>query len=224
MKRISIKVIIALFSIIILTRGVYPDTLPDYSEILTRAMNVNSGLETFRAKINIRTVILGMTIPMRGYVYYQHPDNVRLSLPSVPKTLMERRSIFQDAIPRSLNPKDYHGRVTGLESLGGGVECYLIELIPRNDPTITKINLWVDSTHYLVHKSIITKQDNSTILSIQNYTRQNQYILPEKQYVRFQLPKFGMEARIDFKKFDLHFPFEGDKNNEENINTDKDFD
>jgi outer membrane lipoprotein-sorting protein len=177
-----------------------------YEQILDKSTKVNAGLESFKAKLRIKVHFMGLSLPMKGFLYYKKPDKLRLMITSVPAILKNRKNLFQEMIPRSFNSKDYKGRIVREEKIEGTVKCLLLELIPRKAGKITKVQLWVDKESLLIPKSKVFYSDEAVITSLQSYRIENKFALPDKQKVDFEFPNFRASGLVEYISYELNVP------------------
>lgn len=177
-----------------------------YKDILEKSKKINPDLKTFKATLYIKANFAGIPIPFFARLYYKKPDRLRLMIPMVPPVLKNKKGLFQDAIPRSFSGKDYKGEILKEVDLNKKVSCYLIKLIPRKKCKIKKVHLWVDKKSYLTPKTQIFYNNGSGIVSLQSFRKEGKYILPDKQRIDFNLPKFKASAFIKFKKYEVNVP------------------
>lgn len=179
---------------------------PGYEEILAKCNALNDKLETFKVTIDGKIKVICFPIPVSGFLYYKKPDKLRLVIPSIPKILESRKSLFKEMVPKSFNARDYSGKVMGIEKINEKVNCYLVELIPRNDKKIKQVKIWVEKESYLSPKSYVLYSDGSTISSLQTYKKVESFIMPECQEVQFDFRGLKGSAIIEYKdyKFNLN--------------------
>jgi hypothetical protein len=149
---------------------------------------------------------MGFAIPLKGHLYYKKPDKIHLTFTTIPSVLKNKKSLFQDVIPRSLKSEDYSGKVIKIEKLDNKLPCYFLELIPLKDEKIEKINLWISTENYLVYKSKIFYENKSTITSMQSFKKVECFTLPERQFIDFNLPTFRSETYVEYKDYSVNIP------------------
>ncbi|MCE1245406.1 MAG: outer membrane lipoprotein-sorting protein [Firmicutes bacterium] len=177
-----------------------------YEQILEKSAKVNPGLETFKSDLSMKVYCMGLSVPLKGFLYYKRPDKLRMVIPTVPAILKNRKSMFQDMVPRSFNSKDYSGKVLGEEKIEDKVKCLLLELTPRKPGKIVRVQLWVDKESMLIPKSRVFYQNDASITSLQSYKVVRGFALPDKQKVDFSFPKFSATGVIEYQSYELNVP------------------
>lgn len=211
MKNKAINIALAfLFILLAPVRPVKAETSVSYREVLEKTAEINKNLETFKARLNMKVLYAGMTIPLKGILYYQAPSRFRLKVPYLPPGLKSRQGSFNEMVPRSFNPEDYLGKIVKNEMLDDKVNCYVLELAPRNDKntTISRAYLWIDSKSYISPKSRILYKSGGVITTVVNYRDQSGFILPSSQYVEFDFPSFCSRVKIKYADYQVNCPLE----------------
>ncbi|MCD4783668.1 MAG: outer membrane lipoprotein-sorting protein [Candidatus Eremiobacteraeota bacterium] len=177
-----------------------------YIVILEKGKKINPDLKTFKATLYIKANVAGIPIPFFARLYYKKPDRLKLKIPMAPGILKNKKGLFQDAVPRSFSGKDYKGEILKEVDLNKKVRCYLLKLIPRKKCKIKKVHLWVDKKSYLTPKTQVFYNNGSGIVSLQSFRKEGKYVLPDKQRINFNLPKFKASAFIQYKKYEINVP------------------
>lgn len=179
-----------------------PANAMDGNDILGRCENVNRGMKTMKAGLQIRACFAGVELPLNGILYYKEPDRLKLSIPSIPEFIKSRKNLFSELIPRSFRREDYRSMIKEEKA-----DCILLELTPRKSGSnINRALLWVDRNNYLIHRSRLFYRNGSEVLSNQSFTRYRGYYLPKKQNVDFRFPRFGGSAGIDYGDYEINIP------------------
>lgn len=178
----------------------------DYEKILEKSAKINPDLKTFKSTLKIRANFMGLSMPFYGRLYYKKPDKLRLSIPMAPALLKNRKSLFSDSVPRSFSSKDYNGKIIRSELLMEKVPCYVVQLIPKTKGKIKKAYLWIDKESCLAHKTKLIYENGSRIISLQTYCEEDGYILPSRQSINFNFPKFQASANIEYQKYEVNVP------------------
>ena len=177
-----------------------------YDKLLERSREINNGLKTFKATVKINALFMGVKFPFYGRLYYKKPNKLRLSIPGVPPALKGKQGLFKEAVPRSFSSEDYNGKILKDAKLNKTVNCYLLELHPKKPGKIKTVYIWVDKKSCLTPRTKIYYNDKSVITSLQSYRREDGFIMPDKQRIEFDFPKFRASAIVDYKKYDINVP------------------
>jgi len=177
-----------------------------YKDILKKNARVNYGLKTFKSKLKMKVIFMGVGMPVSGILYYKRPNKIKLKLPLIPSILKNRKGIFRQAVPRSFSSVDYKGKILRKERLSKQTVCYLLELEPRKTGKILKILVWVDMKSCLTPRSEIYYRNGSVINSVQSFRREGKYFLPDKQRIEFDFPKFRASTIVRYIKYEINVP------------------
>lgn len=181
--------------------------LPSCREILGRVSQVNKGLESFKADLEMDVCWMGMRMPMTGVLYFKRPDMVRLVIPSIPRWLKGKGDLFREMVPRSFNSKDYTGTVEGLEKPEGAASpCYVLRLVPRKEGRVTGVMLWVDRETLTTLASVVEYGGSGKITSNQKFAKTGPFLLPSAQEVDFNLRQFNASVKVRFTGYELNVP------------------
>jgi hypothetical protein len=174
------------------------------SRILKKIEEKRKGLDTFKSDLKIKAIFSGICIPFDGKLFYKKPDRLKLDISGIPEIIKSKKGIFKKAIPKSFKPEDYIAALKGEEALNGKDKAYKLYLIPKKDPEISCVYLWVDETNLNVVKSIVIYSDTSKIASSQSFLKFKDYYLPDKQSIIFTFPAFSCKTEISYSNYAIN--------------------
>jgi len=184
------------------------DRLPDTqvrtsvqsSDLLERIAETTHQVSDLSSDVDFQIELhnLGMRFNVTGNLYYKHPDHFRLQLHDIPEFLLHRENdAFRTTnvlagIRRDIKTQ-YNARIIN-QTKYQDENCYVIQLIPKQQENIARILLWVDANHYTMPLVIIRYDDGSTLSQRKLYTKANDVYVVSKMDSNYDAP--GIQAEI----------------------------
>lgn len=186
---------LAALALAVICLGVLPARADsEVEEIFAKVNSLNPGLVDYQAALNLDVHAKWAFIPynpkLAGHYYYKQPDKHKLVLEEAPSFIKDQPSAFGFHLP---SLQKYNATVTGTSKLNGR-EVYEITLLPKQQNSITSMQLWVDCENYTVPRQITNYKDNGKLTVNATYTTIEDYWVFERMYCEFSFPKVKVQA------------------------------
>ncbi len=180
-------------------------------EIIDRMTLSIYGLQSYtcKTKINANIIDYGITVGLKGMVYFKEPNKLALKLDNLPGDVQEkyRLSFTQTAVPGMASKtykEKYKPKLLGIRNFSGNKKVYVLYMEPYKQSSVKNVTMFVDSENYTIPKSIIFYRDGGKIVIDQTYIKIDNYYLPSKQDVLFDFPKIRSNVTTEFYDYNLN--------------------
>lgn len=177
-------------------------------EILTRAA-ASKGLSSYSAPVHFDVRMhkpIGLKSGADGVAYFKAPDKAAIAITHIPGPLggFFKGSYTLDMVPQTWPSKYTVTSVT--QGDAGGVQAYLLQAQPNNDPSVDHVVFGVTKSDYQPVSAHWYYKDGSNIdLTIQNQQVQG-FTLPQTETISVSMPKYSLDATATYGQYSIGAP------------------
>jgi len=184
-------------------------------EIFDRMSLSIYGLSSYKCKVKMNANIqdYGISIGLKGTVFFKEPNKLSLALEDLPFDVQEkyRVSFTQTAVPGmvSKNYKEkYKAKLVRIQDYSNNRKVYVLYMEPYKQGSVKNVLMFVDIQNYTIPRAIIFYKDGGKVTIDQVYSKIDKYYLPSKQKVLFAFPKINASLESYFYDYEINVPID----------------
>lgn len=188
------------------------EKVPSAEEIWKKMKNVNPSLNDYEVDIKVKVkgkyLFLNPNLNLEGKYYYKKPDKHKLHLTRGSQFLNKYPNIFGWSLPEL---KYFNSTVRRVKH--SDREYYVVQLKKKivNSDLLAE-EIWVNSKNYTFPLHIYKYKNNGFIKLKINYRKEQGYMLFNRMFANFSMPKIGLTAEADasYGKYNINIGLSDD--------------
>lgn len=179
---------------------------PDGNAILAKAA-ADTGLSSYSAPVHFDVHMhrpIGVKQGVEGVATFKAPAQASIAITHVSGLLggFFKGNYTLDMVPQTWPVKYDVTSVT--QSQINGVDVYLLQAQPKNDPSVKQVVFGVTSDTYQPVSALWSYTDGSSIkLTIVNQQVQG-FTLPQTETISVNMPKYGLDATATYGEYTIN--------------------
>ncbi|MBI2267814.1 MAG: outer membrane lipoprotein-sorting protein [Armatimonadetes bacterium] len=174
------------------------------AESIFQQMNARlQGLRDYRAALTIGIRVPLLKLTLKGDVFFREPDKLKVQLKGLPDFLKDQPDMFRTSALSGNFRKGYVSRLIGSQ-LQDGMQCYLIEMVPKSDPNVKNIHVWVSKDTYTAARVHYYYTNGAYIKMRQQFKPVSGFNLLSHVSGEVKFPKIGGEVDMDLDDYKVN--------------------